>query len=130
MNSVPCYEAFFNKECFFRYTRSKDTAAGVTPGMRDACPRVSGRCAESFCATSFDRPVTDRKSTLSGKRASSSRLLRAISCSWRSMIPGLHFDLLDDFRRDFGRFKSGQSGQVCVTDSGTAQQLQQADILL
>ena len=37
---------------FFRWTSSSETAAGVTPEMRDAWPSVAGRCAASFCRTS------------------------------------------------------------------------------
>src|ERR1051326_3150526 len=39
-----------------RYTSKTATAAGVTPGMRPACPRVAGRTRLSFCTTSVDKP--------------------------------------------------------------------------
>jgi len=44
--------------CFFRLTRINDTAAGVTPGIREAWPTVAGRCSMSFCFTSEDKPDT------------------------------------------------------------------------
>ena len=37
---------------------NKDMSAGVMPGIRDACPNVSGRCAFSFWLTSLDSPGT------------------------------------------------------------------------
>ena len=43
----------------FKWTRSKEIAAGVMPEMREACPKVSGREAASFCCTSFESPRTD-----------------------------------------------------------------------
>mgnify|MGYP000561850646 CR=1 FL=1 len=45
---------------FLRYTINSDMEAGVMPEMREACPRVSGRCLFSFCCTSFDKPRTVR----------------------------------------------------------------------
>ena len=39
---------------------TKDTAAGVMPGMREAWPRVSGRTRMSFSVTSRKRPETLR----------------------------------------------------------------------
>src|SRR3990167_10186468 len=39
---------------FFRCTSSKDTAAGVMPGSRDAMPMVVGRAAVNFCRTSLE----------------------------------------------------------------------------
>ncbi len=41
---------------FFRWISSSETAAGVTPGMREACPRVSGRAWASLCWISLDSP--------------------------------------------------------------------------
>lgn len=43
---------------FFKCTSSSDTAAGVTPGTREACPSVCGRWVASFCRTSKDRAFT------------------------------------------------------------------------
>ena len=45
---------------FFRCTSRMDTAAGVTPATRAACPTVAGRICASFCRTSFDSPATAR----------------------------------------------------------------------
>src|SRR5688500_9557348 len=42
----------------FRCTSSSDTAAGVTPGTRAACPIVAGRTSFSRCLTSLDNPRT------------------------------------------------------------------------
>ncbi len=42
---------------FFKCTSRMDTAAGVTPATRAACPTVAGRICASFCRTSFDNPV-------------------------------------------------------------------------
>ena len=42
---------------FLRWTSNREIAAGVTPEMRDAWPRVSGRCLLSFCRTSMPRAV-------------------------------------------------------------------------
>ena len=33
-------------------------AAGVTPDIRDACPRETGRTCFNFCLTSEPRPIT------------------------------------------------------------------------
>ena len=41
-----------------RCTRSRLTAAGVTPETLPACPIVAGRCSASFSETSADRPRT------------------------------------------------------------------------
>ena len=41
---------------FFRWISNNDTAAGVTPGNRDAWPMVPGRAASSFWQTSLDKP--------------------------------------------------------------------------
>lgn len=43
-------------EARLRYTSRTAMAAGVTPGMRDACPRVSGRTRVSFCLISVESP--------------------------------------------------------------------------
>src|SRR6185437_14949201 len=43
---------------FFRCTSRIEIAAGVTPGMRPACPIVAGRDCCSFWRTSCDRPVS------------------------------------------------------------------------
>jgi hypothetical protein len=40
------------------YTFTSDTAAGVTPGMRDACASVRGRTCCSFSFISRDKPLT------------------------------------------------------------------------
>ena len=40
------------------YTLISDTAAGVTPGMRLACPSVRGRTRVSFSFISRERPET------------------------------------------------------------------------
>ena len=42
----------------FRWTRSSEIAAGVTPGTRAAWPSVCGRASPRRWRTSFDRPVT------------------------------------------------------------------------
>ena len=39
-----------------RYTSRTASAAGVTPGMRFACPKVDGRTRSSFCFTSVESP--------------------------------------------------------------------------
>ncbi|MNJ67274.1 hypothetical protein D3C77_634330 [compost metagenome] len=41
---------------FFRWISSREMAAGVTPGIREACPRVSGRACVSLWVISLDRP--------------------------------------------------------------------------
>ena len=51
-----CSVALATFRRFFRCTSSRDTAAGVMPGMRPACPMVCGRWAMSFWRTSFERP--------------------------------------------------------------------------
>src|SRR5580698_5292678 len=43
---------------FLRCTSNSDTAAGVSPGMRAACPSVSGRTSQSRWRASFDKPPT------------------------------------------------------------------------
>jgi uncharacterized membrane protein (DUF4010 family) len=43
---------------------SSASAAGVTPEIRAAWPRVSGRCRLSFCCTSTDRPRTPRNAEI------------------------------------------------------------------
>src|ERR1039457_3297783 len=40
-------------------TDSTEMAAGVTPGMREACPRVSGRIFAIFSRTSVVRPLIE-----------------------------------------------------------------------
>ena len=47
-----------------------------------------------------------------------------------AVVPGLHLDLCGDLRRNVCRFETGQAGQVRITDPGTAQELQQVDILV
>ena len=42
----------------FKWTSSKEIAAGVMPEMRAACPIVSGLCRLSFCCTSMESPRT------------------------------------------------------------------------
>ena len=42
-----------------RCTRSSEMAAGVTPEIRAAWPKVTGRNEDSFCTTSVDRPRTE-----------------------------------------------------------------------
>src|SRR4029077_2080728 len=44
---------------FLRWTRRIDTAAGVTPGMRPACPIVFGRISARRCRTSWERPLSE-----------------------------------------------------------------------
>src|SRR5258707_14287170 len=39
-----------------RCTRSSPRAAGVTPGIRRACPTVVGRCRSNFSTTSAENP--------------------------------------------------------------------------
>jgi hypothetical protein len=43
-------------EYFFKYTRSIEIAAGVTPGMRPAWPSVAGQASLRRCRTSVDSP--------------------------------------------------------------------------
>ena len=42
--------------CFARVTANMDIAAGVIPGIRDACPREAGLTAWSFSTTSLESP--------------------------------------------------------------------------
>ncbi len=42
---------------FFRWIISSDTAAGVTPGMREAWPSVDGLAWDSLCWISLERPA-------------------------------------------------------------------------
>src|SRR5690348_8347643 len=53
-----CDQALLRKERFLRCTESSEMAAGVTPGMRAAWPKVAGRTCSSFWRTSLDRPDT------------------------------------------------------------------------
>jgi len=53
----PSVQALF-KRIFFRCSNNSEIAAGVIPGMRDACATVSGRTSLSFWRTSFDKPRT------------------------------------------------------------------------
>ena len=46
------------KRPFFRWINSKEIAAGVMPEIRDACPKVSGRCLLSFWRASKLRADT------------------------------------------------------------------------
>ncbi len=41
-----------------RWISRQSTAAGVTPEMRPACPRLAGRTLHSFSMTSLERPAT------------------------------------------------------------------------
>ncbi|MCY1537234.1 hypothetical protein D9M68_727230 [compost metagenome] len=41
---------------FFRWISSREIAAGVTPGIREAWPSVSGRVLPSLCWISLDKP--------------------------------------------------------------------------
>ena len=41
----------------FAYTANSDTAAGVMPVIRDACPTVSGLWRFKRCCTSADKPL-------------------------------------------------------------------------
>lgn len=40
----------------FMWTSSMETSAGVTPGIREACPTEAGRHRESFSTASFRMP--------------------------------------------------------------------------
>ena len=42
---------------FFKWTKSRDIAAGVTPGSLAALAMLSGLASSSFCFTSFESPV-------------------------------------------------------------------------
>ncbi len=70
---------------FLRCTSSSEMAAGVTPGIRAAWPRVWGLTCVSFWRTSLDRPRTALKSKFAGSGVSSWRRERATSYRWRSM---------------------------------------------
>jgi hypothetical protein len=48
------------KPRFFKWIKSSEIAAGVTPAMRDAWPKVSGLNWLSFCLTSNDKACTAR----------------------------------------------------------------------
>ena len=48
------------KPPFFRWIKSSDTLAGVMPEMREAWPKVSGRCLASFWRASIDKAETCR----------------------------------------------------------------------
>ena len=48
------------KPPFFRWISSREMVAGVMPEMREAWPRVSGRCLASFWRASIDRAETCR----------------------------------------------------------------------
>src|ERR1700688_3014609 len=50
--------AYAARSRFFRCTSSSETAAGVSPGIRAACPKVSGRTSPSRSRASFDSPPT------------------------------------------------------------------------
>ena len=43
-----------------RWISRQSTAAGVTPEMRPAWPRLAGRMRQSFSTTSLERPATER----------------------------------------------------------------------
>ena len=127
------HEAFFSRERFFRYTRNRDTAAGVTPGMREAWPRVSGRCAESFLRHFAGQAGYRQEIDVGGEAGifipfvAGNILFLAFDIT---VVLGLYLDLLGDRRRYIGALKTGQAGQVCVTDAGPAQELQQVDVLV
>jgi hypothetical protein len=66
MHQADCLEpvlsslfCFLNNCRFFRLTRRRDIAAGVTPDILPACPIVAGLTVSSFWQTSFDNPLMD-----------------------------------------------------------------------
>src|SRR5581483_4286376 len=64
------------------YEDKTATAAGVTPGMREACPSVAGRIWKSRCTTSRDSPGTRSKGKSEGMTLRSAFRARSIwACS-------------------------------------------------
>ena len=61
-----------------------DSAAGVTPGMREAWSSVSGRTASSRSIISFERPGTSAKSRALAIHTRKSRCTSSHSRCWRS----------------------------------------------
>ena len=55
----PPLHGYPSRERFFRWISRQVSAAGVTPEMRPAWPRVRGRTAQSFSTISADRPETE-----------------------------------------------------------------------
>ena len=43
--------------CFSKDTTRRELAAGVTPGILEACPTDAGLTLESFSATSLEKPL-------------------------------------------------------------------------
>jgi hypothetical protein len=58
--SAVCSGTVFFHRFFFRCTSSRETVAGVMPEMREARPRVSGRCLARVWRASKLRAVTCR----------------------------------------------------------------------
>ena len=54
------YSIHIGLPCHFspRRINSTEISAGLTPLIRDACPSVIGRMAESFCIASMRSPLT------------------------------------------------------------------------
>ena len=52
-DAAACWRAWISM-----YTLISETAAGVTPGIRLACPKVRGRTCVSFSFISRDSPLT------------------------------------------------------------------------
>src|SRR5690606_38194919 len=52
------HAAWRPRACRFRCTSSSETAAGVTPDIRAACPTVAGREVSRRWRTSVDKPAT------------------------------------------------------------------------
>ena len=56
VQAVFAVSAVFSAVRFLRWMSSKERAAGVIPGMREAWAILWGRVAASFCRASLDRP--------------------------------------------------------------------------
>ena len=67
-----------------RCIRTIEIAAGVTPGIRLACPSETGRTKLNFSTISLDSPGS-RYDMSTGIRTPSSSACRAASRCWRSM---------------------------------------------
>ena len=51
---------------FFKWTKRRDIAAGVTPGSLAALAMLCGLASSSFCFTSFESPVIFLKAIFAG----------------------------------------------------------------
>ncbi len=131
---APCAQAA--RARFLRCTSSSDTAAGVSPGMRAACPSVCGRTALKHLARLVRQSAHRRVVDIRRQGAVSSwRCWRSISSLWRFRYPeylACTSTLQLDLRRRAARRRiqpavgvgRRDGAQVVVRELGAAQQLE------